>query len=97
MWHHCGCNLGCAGVAVPRAELHEGMRVRVISGHGRGAEAEVVSPIRIDGGRALALDTVQPEGWLICGGSRAAVPMGFLCDGDRSGPVPMDACADGCD
>jgi hypothetical protein len=98
MWHTCGCNVGCAGVRVAPGDLREGKRVTVVSGVQKGKDATVVRRDAQDGTRVLALDYEGDDVPRGCENERrSANLLGFACQASKSGPVPVNACASGCE
>jgi hypothetical protein len=57
----CSCNLGCAKIRVPRSQLNEGTRTRVVSGPLAGQEVKIVEVVDASGTRLLALTDLNHD------------------------------------
>ena len=94
MTHICGCNLGCARVA--SAGLREGGKVTAQTGPYAGKEMMVLKETDAAGKDLLTLSDRERN--MPCEMPRESKSlMGFLCAAKDSGPVPVNACAKGCD
>lgn len=94
MTHICGCNLGCA--RVDAANVHEGSKVTAQTGPYAGKELMVLKETDAAGAGVLTLSDRERN--MPCEAPRESKSlMGFACAAKDSGPVPVNACAKGCD
>jgi hypothetical protein len=91
----CDCNLGCAAIRLPRAQLVEGTHTRVLRGPLEGQEVKIVEVTDGSGARVLALTDLAHDQACSLPSTRALV--GYGCAASDFGPVPAKACARGCD
>jgi hypothetical protein len=91
----CSCNHGCASVPLPRSKLRPGTRVPVTKGPLEAKELLVIETNDATGTRVLALSDRGVDHPCALPTERAL--MGYLCEEKKSGPVPANACAKGCD
>jgi hypothetical protein len=91
----CDCNLGCASVALSRAQLRPGVRTRVTKGALEKREVKVVEVVDASGTRVLALTDLDHDH--ACSLPVERRLLGYGCEASKSGPVPAKACATGCD
>ncbi len=91
----CSCNLGCATVRLPRSQISEGTRTRVVSGPLTGQEVKIVEVVDASGTRVPALTDLDHDHACSLPSDRAV--LGYGCEAKNSGPEPVKACARGCD
>lgn len=90
----CSCNLGCAAIRVPTAELKVGTHAKSESGALAGEELKIVEMTDVTGTKVLALTDLKHD-------HACALPVerslaGYACAKADSGPIPAKACAKGC-
>lgn len=91
----CSCNLGCATIRVPPSQIREGTRTRVVSGPLTGQEVKIVQVVDASGASVLALTDLDHD--FACSLPSNRMLVGYGCAANKSGPVPANACARGCD
>ncbi len=97
MTHICGCNLGCARIAVDPKALREGMRATAQTGTYAGKELLVTKETDTGGASVFALSDRDHAGACEREGPASKSLMGFACASKDSGAVPAKACATGCE
>jgi hypothetical protein len=97
MTHICGCNLGCARVAIEAASLREGMHVTPQTGPYAGKELSVMKEADDTGASVFTLSDRERTSPCERETRESKALMAFLCAAKDSGPVPARACAKDCD
>ena len=96
MWYVCGCNLGCSKIAIPPAELKDGLPVQVISGVEKGEKGFVVQSKDKSGADVFGISPHNPGSLHICATAPDPHFLGYVCETSKAGELNGHACDSEC-